>query len=202
MKNLDQIDPLPEFKGTSVWFTLWEDVLGIPASRRHIKEHNDKVDRSVGDDWRPTDNPLIEVNGKGQMRTKGYQPPEPPETDIPVGCVLQTVAPLSSREMYLEYQRVEQEAGIEAAARKLVELSGYRGEPLRWRTPDGRSIDMGFDGWYPHKPGDPMPCDPVAMVWIRKPVSDERAPHFARSYNWGVIPDSPGYEISAWKPAT
>jgi hypothetical protein len=185
MKNLDQIDPLPEFKGTSVWFTLWEDVLGIPASRRHIKEHNDKVDRSVGDDWRPTDNPLIEVNGKGQMRTKGYQPPEPPETDIPIPCVQ-----MEPETRLLEWATYSKEVTVAAGETFTLPLS-----PWRDFGPDK-------DGWIPHKPGDPMPCAKHQMIRWRSRSGLECPEGAAWPASEGVAWADFGDALVAWKPAT
>jgi hypothetical protein len=173
MKNLDQIDPLPEFKGTSVWFTLWEDVLGIPASRRHIKEHNDKVDRSVGDDWRPTDNPLIEVNGKGQMRTKGYQPPEPPETDIPIPCVVEI-------------------------GDRIKELARTLGGAWAASQTEPENLNVGWkDGWIPHKPGDPMPCERGTRIYYRTGHGN----NLESGQGWLAKEEEFG-PVIAWKPAT
>jgi hypothetical protein len=208
MRDLSDLDPLPKFEADT--YCLAGGV-PLPESKRQRDEYLREWAKKSGEDWQPYKRdgqivPHTYINGQGKLKTEGYQPPEPPETDIPVGCVLQTVAPLSSREMYLEYQRVEQEAGIEAAARKLVELSGYRGEPLRWRTPDGRSIDMGFDGWYPHKPGDPRPCDPEQVVWIKLRdgtlyEGDEAEKAVYWEWRSGAEQDN-DYDIIAWKPAT
>jgi hypothetical protein len=86
MKNLDQIDPLPKFESVGTYTR--PDGAQIWSKRQH-KEWQKAVQAADGEDWRPTDNPLIEVNGKGQMRTKDYPLPEPPETDIPIPCVIE-----------------------------------------------------------------------------------------------------------------
>jgi hypothetical protein len=80
--HLTAIDPLPELPRGFRLMSQDNGWSSVPASRRHEAEMAKKRDKLFGEDWRPTDNPLIEVNGKGQMRTKDYKPPEPPETDV------------------------------------------------------------------------------------------------------------------------
>jgi hypothetical protein len=86
--HLNDIDPLPAFKAPD-----WQEFLvgygDLPESERQKKEWRDATNRADGEDWRPTETKGIERNGKGQFRTVDYKPPEPPETDIPIPCVVE-----------------------------------------------------------------------------------------------------------------
>lgn len=82
MKTIN--DPLPEL-------AQWIDIMGIrihaglPESRRQLEEEKNKKAKKAGDDWVPYKGKEgLEINGKGQLRTKEYKPPEPPETDVVV----------------------------------------------------------------------------------------------------------------------
>ena len=60
------------------------------------------------------------------------------------------------------------------------------------------------DGWIPHTPGYPMPCDGETLVHVHlreeaKPQENEK-PIQAASYDWGDFPGKP-WQIIAWKPA-
>jgi hypothetical protein len=184
MKTLDQTDPLPKFDFEAwnySWCTISVDG-AQPRSKRDILETQANDRKRDGEDWRPTDNPLIEINGKGQMRTKDY--PIPPEADIPIPCVVHTV-------------------GFDVYVTTLTEadaLADLNGTP----RPDHPS----FGGWVPHKPGDPMPCEPEARIAYRMADFDKTGlEHVAKAANldWGHCYWAPGFapsHIIAWKPAT
>jgi hypothetical protein len=176
MKDLNDIDPLPKLPRIGGDFTVhWETekLYTLPMSQRSLKEENALFKKIDGEDWRPTDNPLIEVNGKGQMRTKDYPLPEPPETDIPIPCVTESFSFSPSSE--------QEETPLERAVAALSRLCLAK--------PDA-------DGWIPHKPGDPMPCDPEAKVRVKTENGSESTLSRA-SYWWWT-----GGNIVAWKPAT
>ena len=84
MNLLDQLDPLPAFRGHS---ERWRAHHIEPLSRRQVDEIHAKYQKERGEDWRPH-TPGFEINGKGQIRTVDYEPPKPPETDIPIPCVV------------------------------------------------------------------------------------------------------------------
>jgi hypothetical protein len=62
------------------------------------------------------------------------------------------------------------------------------------------------DGWIPHKPGDPMPCDPVTFVALRFRSGTTSQPEDlgpAGDFDWDVYEDEEyDSDIVAWKPAT
>lgn len=57
------------------------------------------------------------------------------------------------------------------------------------------------DGWIPHTPGDPMPCNPGTSVLIRLGDQSEFFTEFPEKFVWQEIPDTKGAEIIAWKPS-
>jgi hypothetical protein len=89
MKNLDQIDPLPRFESVGTYTRpdgaqIW--------SKRQNEEWAKARQKESGEDWQPYKRdgqivPHTYINGQGKLKTEGYQPPEPPETDIPIPCV-------------------------------------------------------------------------------------------------------------------
>jgi hypothetical protein len=189
--HLTAIDPLPELDGAE---TFWdsEDLqtwIQTPMSRRQIRDEQSAIDKREGEDWRPTDNPLIEVNGKGQMRTKDY--PLPPEVDIPIPCVHETFDALFQAFIA---GRVGQEL-MQAASQRMIYSSAGGCMP----ADEVPGIAALLDGWIPHKPGDPMPCDPDAVVQVKSGDTIEKIP--ARYVRWGDwYPIAPN--VDAWKPAT
>lgn len=65
---------------------------------------------------------------------------------------------------------------------------------------DSSSVDTDKDVWIPHKPGDPMPCNPGTSVLIRLGDQTEFFTEFPEKFVWQEIPDTKGAEIIAWKP--
>jgi hypothetical protein len=71
------------------------------------------------------------------------------------------------------------------------------------------TVQPDADGWIPHRPGDPMPCDPETLIWVklRDPSFVDRSPETAgywdeeddHASNWRNA-DSIN-SIIAWKPA-
>lgn len=58
---------------------------------------------------------------------------------------------------------------------------------------------MTEEPWNKHTPGDPMPCkcgDSVVEVRLREHPNDV---DLAKWWDWGIIPDSPDAEITAWR---
>jgi hypothetical protein len=84
MKNLDQIDPLPKFESVGTYTRpdgaqIW--------SKRQNEEWAKARQKQSGEDWQPYKRdgqivPHTYINGQGKLKTEGYQPPEPPETDV------------------------------------------------------------------------------------------------------------------------
>jgi hypothetical protein len=90
MRDLNDLDPLPSLTPNG-WYA--DGINALPESKRHIEEWNKAVDRANGEDWQPYKRdgqtvPHTYINGQGKLKTEGYQPPEPPETDIPIPCVV------------------------------------------------------------------------------------------------------------------
>jgi hypothetical protein len=206
MKNLDQIDPLP------VFVKLRRYCASLPASERVKKEWAKHDLREAGEDWQPYKRdgqivPHTYINGQGKLKTEGYQPPEPPETDIPIPCVTDianltwsaaasvtftravignevfaltphedgsityTLIPETAEPQTQTASQMEQESW--GALPSLAKLYGYP-EP--------------FDSWIPHKPGDPMPCDPELLVdrkYRNGRTGKMSAP--AAQWSWGDI---------------
>jgi hypothetical protein len=202
--HLTAIDPLPELDGAE---TFWdsEDLqtwIQTPMSRRQIRDEQSAIDKRDGEDWRPTDNPLIEVNGKGQMRTKDYPLPEPPETDIPIPCVHETFDALFQAFIA---GRVGQELMQAASQREQGGRAIGCGDKDLAANPT-LEVAAQFDGWIPHKPGDPMPCDREMRLHYRCVSGQEyemgvtnRMINCAADLNWGADTMA---KIIAWKPAT
>jgi hypothetical protein len=69
-----------------------------------------------------------------------------------------------------------------------------------------RSQDLAAkDSWIPHKPGDPMPCDPEQVVWIKLrdgTLYEGDEAEKAVYWEWDALEEVRGAEIIAWKPAT
>ncbi len=58
------------------------------------------------------------------------------------------------------------------------------------------------DGWIAHRPGDAMPCDPLALVRVEfADGSRSMTAHVANSYHWTKRTEHPSANILAWKPA-
>jgi hypothetical protein len=97
MNTLDKIDPLPALRGAwEEWGYLGNCMVSkVPYSRRQIQEARGNVQKTLGEDWQPYNRdgqivPNVYINGKGHFKTEGHKPPEPPETDIPIPCVIVT----------------------------------------------------------------------------------------------------------------
>jgi hypothetical protein len=56
------------------------------------------------------------------------------------------------------------------------------------------------DGWIPHVPGDPMPCDGEMEVDYRMRWKQAEFPSFARRIDWGICDGISAAEIVAWRP--
>ena len=67
------------------------------------------------------------------------------------------------------------------------------------------SLTVDIDGWIPHRPGDPMPCDGASnpkLLFRDGEVYDLTSRgEPANDYDWCAIPWDPVSEIIAWKPA-
>jgi hypothetical protein len=226
MKDLNDLDPLPKlpvgYGGGERWYPS-----GVknPLSKREIKEIQSQLEKQSGEDWQPYKRdgqivPHTYINGQGKLKTEGYQPPEPPETDIPIPCVTDianltwtagsatfthavignevfkligqedgsitwTLIPETAEPQTQTASQMEQESW--GALPSLAKLYGYP-EP--------------FDSWIPHKPGDPMPCDPhnrILVRWADETIS--QMPDDAWAFYWTKSsPDK--VPVIAWKPAT
>ncbi len=86
--------------------------------------------------------------------------------------------------------------------RKALGRAGCRVDfSCRWSENEDGNWDTDKDGWIPHKPGDPMPCEKGAIIRVRLRNGEEfdcKDPGFLY---WGEIPNATGEEIIAWKPA-
>jgi hypothetical protein len=192
MKNLDDLDPLPKLPRGFRMMHKDNEWYSTPASRRHEAEMAKKRDKLFGEDWQPYKRdgqivPHTYINGQGKLKTEGYQPPEPPELDVVVmdydaWC-----------EQILAILRAEQEAKAEPQTQTASQIEQEQAE-YQIAT-----------GWIPHKPGDPMPCDPEQVVWIKlrdgTPYEGDEAEK-AVYWEWDALEEDRGAEIIAWKPAT
>jgi hypothetical protein len=93
MRDLNDLDPLPKLPRGFRMMYKDNEWYSLPASRRHEGEMAKKRDKLFGEDWQPYKRdgqivPHTYINGQGKLKTEGYQPPEPPETDIPIPCVV------------------------------------------------------------------------------------------------------------------
>lgn len=71
------------------------------------------------------------------------------------------------------------------------------------RSIDGILYPCDADGWIPHTPGDPVPCDGDLKVTLHlrdgsHTFKEKGCP--ANQLNWKVMPSFPENEILAWKP--
>jgi hypothetical protein len=76
-------------------------------------------------------------------------------------------------------------------------------DPADFNTGDrsGYLPDPGNDGWIPHNPGDPMPCEPDLKVFMRfEDGTETNVPTIAATWRWKNT-GSPPWKITAWKPA-
>jgi hypothetical protein len=187
MKNLDQIDPLP------VFVKLRRYCASLPASERVKKEWAKHDLREAGEDWQPYKRdgqivPHTYINGQGKLKTEGYKPPEPPETDIPIPCVTdianltwsaaasvaftravignEVFALTPHEDGSITYTLIPETAEPQTQTASQMEQGGRAlcsGDKDLAANP-AREVAAQFDGWIPHKPGDPMPCDPELLV--------------------------------------
>jgi hypothetical protein len=209
MKDLNDIDPLPKIA----------DAIGQLPAKRHWDEAFKEDAKNSGEDWRKDKEaiyPTTQFNGKGQFRTVDYKPPEPPETDIPVGIVsgfgpmLVTTDTLTfpatgSIQFYEGTDFLSQAESQPQAASQMEQ------EKL-WTPNLADYWQPGADGWIPHTPGDPMPCDPNMLVDVRFDDGGEsgeaqQASFWAegREDNWRGRLDTgeplESDQITAWRPA-
>jgi hypothetical protein len=56
------------------------------------------------------------------------------------------------------------------------------------------------DGWIPHVPGDPMPCDGDLEIDYKMRWKQAEFPSFARRIDWGICNGASSAEIIAWRP--
>jgi hypothetical protein len=84
MRDLNDLDPLPKLPRGFRMMHKDNEWYSVPASRRHEDEMAKRRDKLFGEDWRPAPDaiyPTTQVNGKGQLKTDGYQP-DVPDPDI------------------------------------------------------------------------------------------------------------------------
>jgi hypothetical protein len=99
------------------------------------------------------------------------------------------------------------------AERAVAEWAGLRVGYLWMERGDGFRLTWGDDtpnpewepqsdpdGWIPHTPGDPMPCDGDALVDYRMRVKQADFPSSARYIDWGICDGISAAEIIAWRP--
>jgi hypothetical protein len=115
MRDLNDLDPLPKLPRGFRMMYKDNEWYSLPASRRHEGEMAKKRDKLFGEDWQPYKRdgqivPHTYINGQGKLKTEGYQPPEPPETDIPIPCVIETFEEELARKV------AQLKADMEAAA--------------------------------------------------------------------------------------
>jgi hypothetical protein len=227
MRDLNDLDPLPSLTPNG-WYS--DGINALPESKRQMEEWNKAVDRANGEDWQPYKRdgqivPHTYINGQGKLKTEGYQPPEPPEADIPIPCVHETFDALfqafmdgkiGERELlqaepqtqtasqmeknWYQEQITKQMDALKAElehslAKQDKEIVLTEADALADLNGTPRPDNPSFGGWIPHKPGDPMPCDPEASVEIQV---GGRACFFYSARNIPWDDDS----VTAWKPAT
>jgi hypothetical protein len=97
MRDLNDLDPLPHFGRTSTvrLSARLQEAQRLPPSERVKKEWRAMDLKADGEDWQPYKRdgqivPHTYINGQGKLKTEGYRPPEPPETDILIPCVVDT----------------------------------------------------------------------------------------------------------------
>jgi hypothetical protein len=219
MRDLNDLDPLPKFEADT--YCLAGGVL-LPESKRQRDEYLREWAKKSGEDWQPYKRdgqivPHTYINGQGKLKTEGYQPPEPPETDIPIPCVVAHRFQVGDEVRYQTYAGViYREAGIHLEVRWENGIHSYMShemlEPAEPQTQTASQVEQeaklryvvdarGYatvvtedaDGWIPHKPGDPTPVKMGTMI-VTKTKYGESDPHEAGPYNWDCI--------IAWKPAT
>jgi len=95
-------------------------------------------------------------------------------------------------------------AELERTASTVKEsLTVQKPDPADFNTGDrsGYLPDPGNDGWIPHNPGDPMPCEPDLKVFMRfEDGTETNVPTIAATWRWKNT-GSPPWKITAWKPA-
>jgi hypothetical protein len=158
--HLNEIDPLPFLSNGYIGRATGHVYVLLPESRRQEQEDQDWLKKHKGEDWRPY-SPGVEINGKGQMRTKDYKPPEPPETDIPIPCVV------DSFDQMLGHMFKTMDALYPAESQPQAASQMEQGLEWLWKTPYGTELRADSEGWFSHTPGDPMPCDPNMLVYVR-----------------------------------
>ena len=216
MRDLNEIDPLPAFKAPD-----WQEFLvgygDLPESERQKKEWRDATKKANGEDWHAMpDSPGIEVNSRGQMRTVDYKPPEPPETDIPIPCVVESMSPKTV------FYRGFAEMWAKSLDKVPLDLSTFKIQlysseaESQPQAASQMTVDTGFglfeldrlyskadaDGWIPHTPGDPMPCDPG--LWVEVKFRDGSRHDEDTADDWDWEEQAPGFQdaaIVAWRPA-
>jgi hypothetical protein len=224
MRDLNDLDPLPKFEADT--YCLAGGVL-LPESKRQRDEYLREWAKKSGEDWQPYKRdgqivPHTYINGQGKLKTEGYPPPEPPETDIPIPCVIETF------EEELARKAAQLKADMEAVAywepqtanrswpwtneRPTHEWVTDHLQPAEPQTQtasqmEPENLNVGWkDGWIPHKPGDPMPCDPEQVVWIKLrdgTLYEGDEAEKAVYWEWGSGAEQDNdYDIIAWKPAT
>jgi hypothetical protein len=226
MRDLNDLDPLPALKPNSC---AWH----LPVTNRHRDEaRKDRAKRS-GEDWQPYKRdgqivPHTYINGQGKLKTEGYQPPEPPETDIPIPCVVEMAVGVLARirsdaksvhPSWCGSVGVIKEISANGKARAMWQVPKIQMplacwalledlEPAEPQTQtasqmEPENLNVGWkDGWIPHKPGDPMPCAKHQMIRWRSRSGEECPEGAAWPASEGVAWADFGDCIIAWKPAT
>ncbi len=208
MNLLDKIDALPVLIDMTGCYIASPYSAVQPWSRRQHEEEEKRDAKECGEDWVTCkENPAFEINGKGQRRTKDYKPPEPPETDIPVPCVVDgfAVPALSFQPcaygLTKYFPTSPEEKPLPTKFETDVAL-GLLVSPCAHHRAEAKETLARFpDGWIPHKPGDPMPCDPDMYVEAKLRNGEILGGSRAQIWAWHSMPELAGREIIAWKPA-
>jgi hypothetical protein len=203
MRDLNDLDPLPKLSGA------WNRCVAMgyvvqPMSRRARDEEKREWAKATGEDWQPYKRdgqivPHMYINGKGETKNARYvevdgqiidlaKPPEPPETDIPIPCVVvaDDYPPpygTTAWAVWLLTGRGQAEPQTQTASQ--LTNQEFADE-----------IEASRHGWIPHKPGDPRPTA-AALAKFRNGDEVEAC----GVGTWGSY-HCPDYEVVAWKPAT
>lgn len=85
--------------------------------------------------------------------------------------------------------------------RKALGRAGCRVDfSCRWSENEDGNWDTDKDGWIPHKPGNPMPCEEGSRNRILLRNCVMLTTIYPEDFEWGEIPHRADEEIIAWKP--
>ena len=150
-----------------------------------------------------------------------YEPPKPPETDIQIPCVVDfdLAAELDKIGYVLadggtSYAQLRDEFGCLVGTYAVMPKPGHKIPGIELAEPQTQPAEQRYnfnsktgevalidrDGWIPHTPGDPMPCDGSIKVFRRwRNGKETQSADYARDRDWGE--NNSEYAITAWKPA-